>query len=161
MTALTVLTDDKVVPQEEDGSESNNSDNLKREMTHPTHPRDAFVSYQDELTRRIEGDEVDSSLTQKVRLDLQHLDESSSVATVTFTHEDHTLGNPLRHVLMQMPHVTSAGYAIPHPLEPKMVLHLQSTTYAVDALAEGLERLGVVCDQTRASFDAAFDACRR
>ena len=130
-------------------------------MASQPHPRDAFVSYQDELIRRNEGDEVDSSLTQKVRIDLQHLDDQGSVATVTFTHEDHTLGNPLRHVLMQMPNVTSAGYAIPHPLEPKMVLHLQSTTYAVDVLADGLEKLAQVCDQTRKSFDVAIKASRR
>lgn len=130
-------------------------------MTAPPHPRDAFVLYQEQLVRQNEGDEIDTSLTQKIRLELQHLDDTSSIATVTFSHEDHTVGNPLRHILMEMPTVTSAGYAIPHPLEPKMLMHVQSTDYAVDNVALGLDRLADICDATRASFEVALHKSRQ
>lgn len=41
--------------------------------------------------------------------------------------EDHTLGNALRHVLMQNKEVDFCGYSVPHPSEPKMNLRLQTT----------------------------------
>lgn len=120
------------------------------------HPRDAFILYQEQLLRLNEGDEVDTSTEQKVTIHLQRISNTESAVEMTFSHEDHTLGNPLRHVLMQNTEVTSAGYTIPHPLEPKMLLHVQSTDYAVDAVAAGLERLAAICDETLASFDACM-----
>ncbi|CAJ1010099.1 putative RNA polymerase Rpb3/Rpb11 dimerization domain containing protein [Leishmania naiffi] len=117
------------------------------------HPRDAFILHQEHIQRMNEGDEVDTSEEQKVHIDLQRVTDSESTAVVTFSHEDHTLGNPLRHVLMQNVAVTSAGYAIPHPLEPKMLLHVQASDYAVEAVAHGLERLAEICDDTISSFD--------
>lgn len=117
------------------------------------HPRDAFILHQEQIQRLNEGDEVDTSAHQKVQMDLQRITDSESTVVVAFSHEDHTLGNPLRHVLMQNPDVTSAGYAIPHPLEAKMLLHVQSSDYAVEAVANGLERLAVICDETLASFN--------
>lgn len=41
--------------------------------------------------------------------------------------EDHTLGNALRHVLMENKEVDFCGYSVPHPSEPKMNLRLQTT----------------------------------
>ncbi|KAG8341025.1 putative DNA-dependent RNA polymerase [Trypanosoma vivax] len=117
------------------------------------HPRDAFILHQEQIRRYNEGDEVDTSTEQKVQINLQRLTETESAATVAFSHEDHTLGNSLRHVLMQNAQVTSAGYAIPHPLEEKMLLHVQSTAYVVDVVAEGLEQLASICDYTLKSFD--------
>ena len=119
----------------------------------PLSLRDQFLLYQEQLSRQEEGDEIDVSTYEKVRVDVQHLDNKSSVAMVTFQHEDHTLGNPLRHVLMQNPAVSTAGYSIPHPLEPKMVLHVQSTEYAVDTVAAGLTRLADICDGLAAGFE--------
>lgn len=118
--------------------------------------RDAFILHQEQIQRLNEGDEVDTSAEQKVQIDLQRISENETTAVVTFFHEDHTVGNPLRHVLMQNPEVTSAGYAIPHPLEARMLVHVQSTDYAVDAVAAGLERLAAICDETRANFDEAM-----
>ncbi|CAN0209296.1 unnamed protein product, partial [Hapterophycus canaliculatus] len=40
--------------------------------------------------------------------------------------EDHTLGNALRHVLMENKEVDFCGYSVPHPSEPKMNLRLQT-----------------------------------
>lgn len=123
-----------------------------------SNPRDDFVLYQEEIQRRNEGDEVDTSAEQKVQIDLQRITDHESAVTVTFSHEDHTLGNPLRHVLMQSEKVTSAGYTIPHPLEAKMLLHVQSTDYAVEAVMAGLERLAVICDETLDNFDKAIES---
>ncbi|KAG5500536.1 hypothetical protein JKF63_03630 [Porcisia hertigi] len=117
------------------------------------HPRDAFILHQEKIQRMNEGDEVDTSEEQKIRIDLQRITDNESTAVVSFSHEDHTIGNPLRHVLMQNAAVTSAGYAIPHPLEPKMLLHVQASDYAVEAVANGLERLAEICDDTISSFD--------
>ncbi|KPI87877.1 DNA-directed RNA polymerase-like protein [Leptomonas seymouri] len=117
------------------------------------HPRDAFILHQEQIQRMNEGDEVDTSEEQKVQIDLQRITDNESTAVVSFSHEDHTLGNPLRHVLMQDAAVTSAGYAIPHPLEPKMLLHVQASDYAVEAVANGLDRLAAICDEAIISFD--------
>ncbi|CCW68629.1 unnamed protein product [Phytomonas sp. Hart1] len=118
------------------------------------HPRDAFIFHQERIQRINEGDEVDTSAVQKVQIDLQHISDTESTALFTFSHEDHTLGNPLRHVLMQNPEVATAGYSIPHPLEPKMLLHVQATDYAVYVVTAGLERLASICDETLANFNA-------
>ncbi len=48
------------------------------------------------------------------------------VGTFTIVDEDHTVGQLLRHALSADPHVVSAGYLIPHPLENVMRLHLQT-----------------------------------
>ncbi|RNF20656.1 DNA-directed RNA polymerase I/III subunit [Trypanosoma conorhini] len=125
------------------------------------HPRDAFILHQEQIQRQNEGDEVDTSAEQKVQIELQRLTDAESAVTIAFSHEDHTLGNPLRHVLMQNSEVTSAGYSIPHPLEAKMLLHVQSTDYAVEAVAEGLERLADICTQTLQSFEACMHGIRR
>ncbi|XP_071789594.1 carbohydrate deacetylase-like [Asterias amurensis] len=41
--------------------------------------------------------------------------------------EDHTLGNMLRQQLLKDPQVLFAGYKVPHPLENKFVLRVQTT----------------------------------
>lgn len=40
--------------------------------------------------------------------------------------EDHTLGNSLRHVLMQDAQVGFAGYSVPHPSEPIVQIRVQT-----------------------------------
>mmetsp|Transcript_22938 Transcript_22938/g.39249 ORF Transcript_22938/g.39249 Transcript_22938/m.39249 type:complete len:174 (+) Transcript_22938:76-597(+) len=40
--------------------------------------------------------------------------------------EDHTLGNALRHVLIEDARVDFAGYCVPHPSEPVVHLRVQS-----------------------------------
>ncbi|ESL09192.1 DNA-directed RNA polymerase I/III subunit [Trypanosoma rangeli SC58] len=124
------------------------------------HPRDAFILHQEQIQRHNEGDEVDTSAEQKVQIELQRLTDAESSVTIAFSHEDHTLGNSLRHVLMQNLEVTSAGYSIPHPLEAKMLLHVQSTGYAVEVVAEGLERLASICTQTLQSFEDCMHGMR-
>eukprot|EP00588_Corethron_pennatum_P017444 CAMPEP_0194304316 /NCGR_PEP_ID=MMETSP0171-20130528/2091_1 /TAXON_ID=218684 /ORGANISM="Corethron pennatum, Strain L29A3" /LENGTH=167 /DNA_ID=CAMNT_0039055551 /DNA_START=59 /DNA_END=562 /DNA_ORIENTATION=+ len=52
---------------------------------------------------------------------------SSTSATFVLGNEDHTLGNALRHVLLERPDVGFAGYAVPHPSEPVVQIRLQTS----------------------------------
>ena len=61
--------------------------------------------------------------------------ESELARTFVLHNEDHTLGNALRHCLMQRENVTFCGYSVPHPLEAKMHLRVQ-TCELVEALDE-------------------------
>mmetsp|Transcript_48833 Transcript_48833/g.71598 ORF Transcript_48833/g.71598 Transcript_48833/m.71598 type:complete len:124 (+) Transcript_48833:32-403(+) len=44
----------------------------------------------------------------------------------TFIKEDHTIGNPIRVQLLRYPDVLFAGYRLPHPLETKLTLKIQT-----------------------------------
>uniref|UniRef100_A0A4W5JRM1 RNA polymerase II subunit J n=1 Tax=Hucho hucho TaxID=62062 RepID=A0A4W5JRM1_9TELE len=45
----------------------------------------------------------------------------------TLNKEDHTLGNIIRQQLLKDPQVLFAGYKVPHPLEHKIVIRVQTT----------------------------------
>ena len=47
--------------------------------------------------------------------------------------EDHTLGNCLRHVLIQNQKVAFAGYSVPHPSEPIVHLRVQTAKGSASA----------------------------
>ncbi|GES63015.1 DNA-directed RNA polymerase II subunit RPB11a [Aspergillus terreus] len=49
-----------------------------------------------------------------------------SSAIFTFNKEDHTLGNLLSSRLLQSSHVLFAAYKVPHPLDPKFLLRVQT-----------------------------------
>lgn len=92
-----------------------------------------------------------------------------SCKTFVFTNEDHTLGNSLRYALMRKyvrelivrsrirprknhthtfltsPKVEFCGYTVPHPMEPKMNVRLQ-TKDAFDATEVMKESLDVLVD---------------
>ena len=77
--------------------------------------------------------------------------------TFIFGNEDHTLGNSVRHVLMQSPKVEFCGYSVPHPYEPKMNVRLQTRKEPAEAImVEGLQDLGKVCDIIDDAFDVAL-----
>ena len=81
-------------------------------------------------------------------------DETSK--TFIFGNEDHTLGNSLRHVLMQNPQVEFCGYSVPHPYEPKMNVRLQThKSKADDVMVAGLQDLSKACDMIGDAFDVA------
>jgi DNA-directed RNA polymerase II subunit RPB11 len=63
--------------------------------------------------------------TQKV----EYISDENIVnaGTFVFQDEDHTLGNTVRHYLCKNPEVKFAGYKIPHPLENKMILKIQTS----------------------------------
>ncbi|KAI8809743.1 DNA-directed RNA polymerase II subunit J [Cladochytrium replicatum] len=50
-----------------------------------------------------------------------------NAATFTILKEDHTLGNVLRAQLLKNPKVLFAGYKMPHPLEHKIEIKVQTT----------------------------------
>uniref|UniRef100_A0A7S2S2T8 DNA-directed RNA polymerase RBP11-like dimerisation domain-containing protein n=1 Tax=Eucampia antarctica TaxID=49252 RepID=A0A7S2S2T8_9STRA len=69
--------------------------------------------------------------------------------------EDHTLGNALRHVMMQNSKVGFAAYSVPHPSEPVVHIRVQTATpileeevqiSAIDALKEACETLIEQCE---------------
>ncbi|KAL3776184.1 hypothetical protein HJC23_008221 [Cyclotella cryptica] len=56
--------------------------------------------------------------------------------------EDHTLGNALRHVLIQDPRVNFAGYCVPHPSEPVVHLRVQTNATATSGGVSGRKNHG-------------------
>ena len=66
-----------------------------------------------------------------------------SSRTFAIGNEDHTLGNALRHVLIQNAKVGFAGYSVPHPADPVVHIRVQANepTTAIEALKEGCETL--------------------
>ena len=81
-------------------------------------------------------------------------------ATFIFGNENHTLGNPLRHIVMQQPETSFCGYSVPHPYEPKMNLRIQTQegTTAVKVLKKSLEDMEAVCDILDDEFDRALSS---
>ncbi|XP_046831092.1 DNA-directed RNA polymerase II subunit RPB11 isoform X2 [Vespa crabro] len=51
-----------------------------------------------------------------------------NAAIFTVNKEDHTLGNMIRNQLLKDPQVLFAGYKVPHPLEHKFVIRIQTTS---------------------------------
>eukprot|EP00606_Chrysophyceae_sp_TOSAG23-5_P000092 GSChrysophyteH2.ASY1.ANO1.308.1 assembled CDS len=85
--------------------------------------------------------------------------DDSASATFIFGNEDHTLGNALRHVLMNRPETTFCGYSVPHPYEPKMNIRLQvggTDNTARDVLLGGLQDLSTAADVVGDAFEAAL-----
>ena len=50
----------------------------------------------------------------------------SNAVVFTISKEDHTLANMLRAQILKDPQVIFAGYKIPHPLEHKVILRVQT-----------------------------------
>ena len=71
-----------------------------------------------------------------------------SSRTFAIGNEDHTLGNCLRHVLVQNAKVGFAGYSVPHPAEPIVHIRVQAVhpTTAIQAIEEACETLYQQCD---------------
>lgn len=62
--------------------------------------------------------------------------------------EDHTIGNAVRHILIQNDQVGFAGYSVPHPSEPVVQIRVQTVPpkgQPVDAAPTALETLKVAC----------------
>lgn len=71
-----------------------------------------------------------------------------SSRTFAIGNEDHTLGNCLRHVLIQNAKVGFAGYSVPHPAEPIVHIRVQANepTTATEALREACNTLEKQCE---------------
>lgn len=68
--------------------------------------------------------------------------------TFAIGNEDHTIGNALRHILLNNESVEFAGYSVPHPAEPVVHVRVQThePTTAIQALQESCETLYKQCD---------------
>mmetsp|Transcript_728 Transcript_728/g.900 ORF Transcript_728/g.900 Transcript_728/m.900 type:complete len:112 (-) Transcript_728:574-909(-) len=78
--------------------------------------------------------------------------------TYIFRDEDHTLGNSLRYMLMRDPTVDLCGYTIPHPMEAKMNMRIQTSPKknADQALKDGLKNLVTLCEDVKETFSKAY-----
>ncbi|CAF1072899.1 unnamed protein product [Didymodactylos carnosus] len=52
----------------------------------------------------------------------------ANAVVFTISKEDHTLANMLRAQLLKDPNVIFAGYKVPHPLEHRVILRIQTST---------------------------------
>ncbi|ENN75842.1 hypothetical protein YQE_07571, partial [Dendroctonus ponderosae] len=62
------------------------------------------------------------------KIDREQDTKVPNAAIFTINKEDHTLGNMIRNQLLKDPSVLFAGYKLPHPLEHKFVLRIQTTS---------------------------------
>lgn len=78
-----------------------------------------------------------------------------SSRTFAIGNEDHTLGNTLRHILVQNSKVGFAGYSVPHPSDPVVHIRVQANepTTAIAALQEACETLSKQCDIVLAKLE--------
>ncbi|PWN40708.1 RBP11-like subunits of RNA polymerase [Ceraceosorus guamensis] len=60
------------------------------------------------------------------RVDVAEDPQIANAATFTLNKEDHTMGNMLRHAVLVIPGVIFCGYRVPHPLEPRVVIKVQT-----------------------------------
>lgn len=78
----------------------------------------------------------------------------ANAATVVLNKEDHTMGNMLRHSVLAVPGVIFSGYRVPHPLEPRTVLKIQTdgSLTPIQALKQGCEKVISQIGQVRSDF---------
>uniref|UniRef100_A0A0D6R8Y1 DNA-directed RNA polymerase RBP11-like dimerisation domain-containing protein n=1 Tax=Araucaria cunninghamii TaxID=56994 RepID=A0A0D6R8Y1_ARACU len=86
-----------------------------------------------------------------------------NAATFVIEREDHTVGNVVRMQLHRDPNVLFAGYKLPHPLQYKVILRIQTTSQsspmqaynlAIDDLDKELEYLKNQFEAEVGSFKA-------
>ncbi|KAK8798943.1 hypothetical protein WA171_005696 [Blastocystis sp. BT1] len=71
---------------------------------------------------------------------------STTARTFVFYNEGHTLGNPMRTIIMQQEGVEFCGYSVPHPVEAKMHLRIQTKEEnATQTLIKGLKNFQRIC----------------
>ncbi|KAI1717149.1 RNA polymerase rpb3/Rpb11 dimerization domain-containing protein [Ditylenchus destructor] len=59
-------------------------------------------------------------------LDYDAYRRDPTMVTIVFREEDHTIGNILKDVICKMKGVEFCGYNVPHPLEDKILLRIQT-----------------------------------
>ena len=75
--------------------------------------------------------------------------------TFCLGHQDHTLGNTVRHVLLQNSNVEFAGYSVPHPSEPLVQVRVQTNaqTTANACLKQACVTIQLQCDVIRQKLE--------
>jgi DNA-directed RNA polymerases I and III subunit RPAC2 len=69
------------------------------------------------------------------RLMIKNCNHDMTACTFAIQNEDHTLGNVLRHVLVQNEHIEFAGYSVPHPSEPIVQIRVQTYNHPLTSAA--------------------------
>ncbi|KAF2352119.1 DNA-directed RNA polymerase RBP11-like dimerization domain [Trinorchestia longiramus] len=69
--------------------------------------------------------------------------QCNTFQTFVIQDEDHTLGNALKHILLQDPAVVFGGYVVPHPMERRIQVRIQTVEgeSAVSVLKRSLLKL--------------------
>lgn len=85
-----------------------------------------------------------------------------SSRTFAIGDEDHTLGNSLRHVLLQDQRTEFAAYSVPHPSEPlvKIRVQAQEGTPATEVFQTGCRTLHDQCGIVLEKLEALFPNVR-
>uniref|UniRef100_A0A7M5UVF2 DNA-directed RNA polymerases I and III subunit RPAC2 n=1 Tax=Clytia hemisphaerica TaxID=252671 RepID=A0A7M5UVF2_9CNID len=82
--------------------------------------------------------------------------EDETCVTYVMHHEDHTIGNSLRYMILKNPEVEYCGYSVPHPSEEKINLRIQTSSKpAVEVLKTGLVNLQKVSLHALDTFQEA------
>ncbi|KAI6190854.1 DNA-directed RNA polymerase I subunit D [Aphelenchoides bicaudatus] len=84
----------------------------------------------------------------------------NTVLSVVFTEEDHTMSNLLKHVIAPMPGVEFVGAGETHPLEGRMILHIQTVSSdcpAAEVLTEGFRTINQLYSSIENTFTKAYD----
>eukprot|EP01097_Dermamoeba_algensis_P004579 TRINITY_DN296_c0_g1_i4.p1 TRINITY_DN296_c0_g1~~TRINITY_DN296_c0_g1_i4.p1 ORF type:complete len:122 (-),score=26.28 TRINITY_DN296_c0_g1_i4:190-555(-) len=92
------------------------------------------------------------------KVELQKDTKIQNAALFTVQKEDHTVGNLIRMQLHRDPEVLFAGYRMPHPLEHKIVVKVQTTPNSEPkrafnkALTELISELSMIEDKFKVLF---------
>lgn len=92
-----------------------------------------------------------------------------SARTYCLGDEDHTIGNSLRHVLIQNERVGFAGYSVPHPSEPVVQIRIQTLALnqgdepptATELLKESCQTLHDQCDIVLEKLESLLPEVRK
>uniref|UniRef100_A0A915E098 DNA-directed RNA polymerase I subunit D n=1 Tax=Ditylenchus dipsaci TaxID=166011 RepID=A0A915E098_9BILA len=88
--------------------------------------------------------------------------QDQSMITIIFREEDHTIGNLLKEVICKMKGVEFCGYNVPHPLEDKILLRIQ--TYkgysAGDILLQAFTDLEKIFKSVEEKFEESYKKYR-
>ncbi|KAG0585793.1 hypothetical protein M758_2G038700 [Ceratodon purpureus] len=78
-----------------------------------------------------------------------------NAATFTVEREDHTIGNVIRMQLHRDPSVLFAGYKLPHPLQYRLVIKIQTTSQSspMQAYNLAITDLTKELDHLKAAFE--------
>lgn len=92
-------------------------------------------------------------------LNIEEYHQDPTMLTAVLHEEDHTIGNALKHIICQMPGVEFCGYNIPHPLEDKILVRIQTKkgVAAGDCLCQGLTDLMQIFGEIQRKFTAAHE----
>ncbi|KAH6758403.1 DNA-directed RNA polymerase [Perilla frutescens var. frutescens] len=79
-----------------------------------------------------------------------------NAATFTIEREDHTIGNILRMQLHSDENVLFAGYKLPHPLQYKILIRIQTTSQSspMQAYNQAINDLDKELDHLKSEFEA-------